>query len=130
LPDLIPIDVRNRGVEWRRLRVGDGVQRRDYRAVVALQIGSSELVGIAAVLDALDRAIVVLPDAKRLALRVLELTVVARGLANALDRGPKEPRPLIAKHILLGVVAPLVLTCRRLDVLGIVALHQPVVALS
>ena len=130
LPDLVPVDVRDRGVEWRRLRVGDGVQRRDYRAVVALQVGSGELVGVAAVLDALDRAVVVLPGAGRLALRVLELTVVARGLAGALDRGPEEPRPLVAKHILLGVVAPLVLTCRRLGVLGVVALHQPVVALS
>src|SRR5919201_3029454 len=89
-----------------------------------------KLGGVTAVLDALDRAVVVLPGTGRLALRVLELTVVARGLAGALDRRPQEARPLVAQHVLLGVVAPLVLTRGRLGVLGIVALHQPVVALG
>src|SRR5262249_5970306 len=65
----------------------------------------------------------------RLALRVLELAVVARGVAGVLHGGPQEAGTLVAQDVFLGVVAALILTRRRLGVLGVVALHQPVVAL-
>ena len=130
LPDLVAVDVRDRGVERRRQRIGDVVQRRDHRAVVALQVGGGQLGGVTAVLDALDRAVVLLPRTGRLALGVLELTVVACGIAGVLDRRPQEARTLVAQHVLLGVVAALVLTRGRLGVLGVIALHQPVVALG
>src|SRR6185437_840972 len=129
LPDLGAVDVRDRQVERRRQRVGDRVQRRDRRAVVALQARGGQLGGVAAALDVLGRAVVLLPRAGRLALHVLELAVVPGRRAGRLDRGPQEARALVAQHVLLGVIGALVLTRVRLGVLGVVALHQPVVAL-
>src|SRR3954447_19567555 len=105
LPDLVAVDVRDRLVERRRQVVGDGVQRPDHRAVVALQGGGGQLGRVAPVLDALDRAVVLLPRTGRLALGELELPVVARGVAGVLDRRPQEARALVAQDVLLGVVA-------------------------
>src|SRR6185369_1500102 len=80
--------------------------------------------------DALGRAVVLLPGTGRLALGVLELAEVARRVARVLGGRPEEARALVAEHVLLGVVAALVLARRGLRVLGVVALHQPVVTLG
>src|SRR6185369_475623 len=130
LPDLVAVDVRDRQVEGRGQRVGDVIQRRNHRAVVALQLRGAQLGRVTAALDTLARAVVLLPRTRRPALHVLELAVVLGGRAGGLDGGPEEPRALVPEDVLLGVVAALVLTRRRLGVLGIVTLHQPVMALS
>ena len=77
-----------------------------------------------------DGAVVLLPGARRLALGVLELAVVAGLLARRLDRRPEEAGALVAQDVLLGVVGAGVLAGAGLGVLRVVALHQPVVALG
>ena len=130
LPGLVAVDVRDGQVERRGVRVRDRVQRRDGGTGVQLQRRGEQRGGVTAGHDALGRAVVLLPGgAGGLAFAVLELAEVLRALARGLDGVPQEPAPLVTEHILLGVVRPRVLAGTGLGVGGVVALHQPVVAL-